>query len=217
MTINSKTQNKVSWSQAGSLFNNTTINHLKEEMMFEFAIQDEIEKMHFSPQNVMDFLPIELLCLAGQAKNVQTAQTTRLKPTGEKECSWRRDRRYDSCAGRVNDDVWKHLTMAGGIPDLPLSPERGSTYNTWNKSVKSIGLRANCNSEECIREKMELCNLSDTEAIGEVQSSKLLRGMTVPRGNQINAQPNSIEDQNTLQDQKVKMVLFKTEICKSWK
>jgi len=107
--------------------------------------------------------------------------------------------------------------MTGGIPDLPKSPELGSTNGTWSSSIESIGLRANSNNEEFTMGLMELCNLSDTLTSGEVLSASLPRGMTVPRGNQINAQPSSSKDENTLQDQKLNVDLFKTEICRSWK
>jgi len=59
---------------------------------------------------------------------------------------------------------------------------------------------------------LELCNLTDTGPIGEVQNSGLPRDVTVAGGgNHINPQTSPSKDENNLG-----MDLYKTEICRSW-
>jgi len=60
---------------------------------------------------------------------------------------------------------------------------------------------------------IELCNLTDTGPIGEVQNSGLPRDVTVAGGgNHINPQTSPSKDENN-----IKVDLYKTEICRSWK
>jgi len=107
--------------------------------------------------------------------------------------------------GGVNDEVWKFSRMTGGIPDLPESPVLGSINSTWSDS--SVGLRANCNNEEFKSGSEELCDLFDSGLSLEDPST----------GSKFNASTSSSKDENTLQDQKLKTNLFKTEICRSWR
>lgn len=169
--------------------------------------------MDFLPEKGPVSSPMDWCRLAGQRTHVKTAQTVQRESTSEKEGLWQRGPRFDSSIGGVNEKVWKHLRMTGGIPDLPESPEFGPTNGRWSNSVESIGLRSNRDNVEFVRGLMELCSLTDTSPIGEVQNSSLPRDMTVASGGtQISSQTSSSKDENG-----PNMDLFKTEICRSWR
>jgi len=235
MTLQSKKREKVGWrpSESWYKYNNTAISRRRREKMFELMIKNEMEKkhwkllddifmwklelqklrreLHFLPEKGQDSSAMEWRRLAGQHTHVKTAQTA--QRGCEKEGSWRRGRTFDSSMGGVNWEVWKHLRMTGRIPDLPESPELGPTNGIWSNSIENIGLRANYNNEGFVRGLMELCNLTDSGPIGEVQKFGLPRDLTAAGGGtQINSQASSSKDENNLN-----VDLFKTEICKSWK
>jgi len=236
MTVQSKKREKVGWSQPSWYkYNDTAISRRRTEKMFELMIESEMEKkhckllndifmrklelqelrreMHFLPEKGQDSSAVEWRRLAAQGTHVKAAQTAQRESTSEKEGPWRRDIRFDGSVGGVNDEVWKNLRMTGGIPDLPESPELRPNNGIWNNSVENIGLQANCNNEEFVRGLMELCNLTDTGPLGEVQKSGLPGDMAVAGGgSQINSQPTSSKDENNLN-----VDLFKTEICRSWR
>jgi len=236
MTGQDKKNEKVDWSQPNSCYkyNNSVISPRRTEKIFKLMIEGEIEKkrskfindilmrdlelqelrreMDFSPEKGQHSSAMEWRRLAGQPTHLKTGQTARRGSTSEEEVSWRRGRRLDDSMGEVNDEVWKHLRMTGWIHDLPESPELGPTNRIWRNSPENIELRANCNYEEIVRGLIELCNLTDTGPIREVQNSGLQRDMTVADGgNQINTQTDPSKTENSLN-----VDLYKTELCRSW-
>jgi len=220
---------------SGYNYNNTVIPRQRTEKMFELMIEIEMEKKRGKLINdifmrnlelqelrrEMDFLPekghssaMEWRCLAGQrTTHVKTGQTAQRESWSDEEVSWLRGGSLDGSMGGVNDEVWKQLRMTGEIPDLPESPVLGPTNCICKSSPENIELRANCNNEEIVRELMELCSLTDTGPIGDVQNSGLPRDMTVAGGgNKIKPQTSPSKDEN-----KFNVDLYKTEICRSWR
>jgi len=188
---------------------------LNDMFMRKLELQKLRKEMNLLPKNIWDLSAIELRGLAGQPKNIQAAKVTRGESTSQKEDLWHWDRRYESFTGGVDDEVWEHLMMTGGIPDLPESPQLRPIGCKWTtNNAENIGLQTECNNEEIVRGLMELCNLTNTGFSGEVQSVASAR--TIARGNQFHVQSSSSQDETTLQDKTFNVDLFKTEICSSW-
>jgi len=238
MTVQSKKREQIGFSQPESLYRKNKFSNRRAETMLELMIENKMEKthsklfndvcmrklelqklpreIHLLPKIRRDPSETELRGLAGQPKNVWAGKVTWAESISEKEDIWCRDRRYESFTGGVNDEVWKHLRMTVGIPDLPESPEIGPTSGKWTNNEENIGLPADCNSEEFVSGLMELCNLTDTGDSWEVQSAASASGMTFERENQIHVQSSSSKDECSIQHKNFNVDLFKTEICARW-